>query len=628
MTECTEKVCTSLRDLRTLSQRVVKQMNSLLRACSFAFSAPQKVGTQLLDILHAIKVVLLEAFKAGQPMRSSVAQLHVTEVSIAVDLLALFQHLPAPAAPANANGQRGKKQKEVAAASVKELREGAAGVDSDKSTASGANEQMDTCCSKECDTPLTQKEKDAQEELNNYMKSIIGQVIDAVLEFEKILLIEPDNSPFREPLLRYLIKYPKSTVDYLLSDSGVTEPSAQFLLFYLLKTESTKQKFLEILINDSDLVHRLHRLCRGTLTESSASPTRCTPEDLRYVGIKLIAKILKCREDWLSGSGKAELLRTLKEIWTAESYHERIKQIHQVDFRHWNEPKLLVRCLFAQLKQNPEEIELLYQLLRCFSTKSLSRFTFLKTFLEETVCKTYSIAWRRRAFFKFVQVFCDVSVSQEVKAHILQHVVIPSFATSFERGDVDCLIGCAASPETDTAEDIISALITHCLSEMPSDASPPSAAAGPNANHITQTAANTPPSTTQLPSTVAAIQAPTLQTTATAQAVTAGQAQTISAVSSAQPPQQNQPQTVLESGAALALCAGTSAAASSSSPQTLSDSVKILLYQFVVLLIQYAAPHIHDPSKYISLILILFIFSSYILPPNFISRCSIIRILN
>ena len=48
-----------------------------------------------------------------------------------------------------------------------------------------------------------------------------------------------------------------------------------------------------------------------------------------------------------------------------------------------------------------------------------------------------SLPYKRKIFFKFVEVFQDIHYLQELKAKILQHIILPLFAYSFEEGKVD-----------------------------------------------------------------------------------------------------------------------------------------------------------------------------------------------
>jgi len=47
------------------------------------------------------------------------------------------------------------------------------------------------------------------------------------------------------------------------------------------------------------------------------------------------------------------------------------------------------------------------------------------------------LPYKRKIFFKFVEVFQDTFYLQELKAKILQHIILPLFAYTFEEGKVD-----------------------------------------------------------------------------------------------------------------------------------------------------------------------------------------------
>ena len=105
-------------------------------------------------------------------------------------------------------------------------------------------------------------------------------------------------------------------------------------------------------------------------------------------------------------------------------------------------------------RHNEDDIDLLFQLLRIYSTRQVISLHFLSRFLESSVIKVNTIAtqsvlmnvvllqnpslpYKRKIFFKFVEVFQDIHYLQELKAKILQHIILPLFAYSFEEGKVD-----------------------------------------------------------------------------------------------------------------------------------------------------------------------------------------------
>jgi transformation/transcription domain-associated protein len=84
----------------------------------------------------------------------------------------------------------------------------------------------------------------------------------------------------------------------------------------------------------------------------------------------------------------------------------------------------------------------------------------LRDFLEKTVAESYTVEWKRSAFFRFVELFHTDKISQELKARILQLIIIPCFAVCFERGEGDKLIGGPPAPQNDAPDNVVSVFIT------------------------------------------------------------------------------------------------------------------------------------------------------------------------
>lgn len=75
----------------------------------------------------------------------------------------------------------------------------------------------------------------------------------------------------------------------------------------------------------------------------------------------------------------------------------------------------------------------------------------MQDFLENTVAQNYTVEWKRSAFFRFVEHFPTNSMSNELKAKVIQMILIPCFTVSFENGETNKLIG--------TSENIVSVSI-------------------------------------------------------------------------------------------------------------------------------------------------------------------------
>lgn len=66
-------------------------------------------------------------------------------------------------------------------------------------------------------------------------------------------------------------------------------------------------------------------------------------------------------------------------------------------------------------------------------------------------------------FFKFVECFQDQTYNQDIKAMILQHVIIPMFEESFKKNETDDLIGGPPNPEFDSPTNVISVFVNKVI---------------------------------------------------------------------------------------------------------------------------------------------------------------------
>ncbi|KAJ1522938.1 hypothetical protein ONE63_002077 [Megalurothrips usitatus] len=276
---------------------------------------------------------------------------------------------------------------------------------------------------------------------------LVANLVKRVLQLEKQVNMEP-ASPFREPLMRVLLRFAKVATEVLLSD--------------------------EFMKNNSQ---RLQELCHGLPQQSTQAPlagqavppghvapaplSAMDKSELRYQSIRITALLMKQDDQWLAT--QQALVDTYQKIWCCDDYLDAHKSIDGVDALHWKEPKLLCKILLHYFRHHPNDISLLFQLLRATTARYLPDFQFLRDFLENTVAQSYTVEWKRSAFFKFVEIFPQPNLSPELKSKILQLILIPCFAVSFDRGEGDKLVGSTPTPEQDHPDNIVSVFINKVI---------------------------------------------------------------------------------------------------------------------------------------------------------------------
>ncbi|XP_071454988.1 transformation/transcription domain-associated protein [Hetaerina americana] len=313
-----------------------------------------------------------------------------------------------------------------------------------------------------------------------------------VLQAERSLLVEA-GSPFRAPLLKFLLRYPSETIDVFFQENNIKDQQWSRFFEFLIKHKDGKP-FRDVLQNSSV---RLINMAMGLqyqtsqLGNTSIQPPQSVnlPDkpEIQYQSIRITSLLIKFDDQWLIT--QHQLVTSLKTIWCSEEYQEKHKRVDAVDFQHWKEPKLLVKILLQYFCHHPTEIDLLFQLLRALCDRFIPDFQFLRDFLENTVAASYTVEWKRAAFFRFVEAFQhDHSVpstenttngnsgaaapasphnsslySQELKARVLQYILIPCFAVSFERGEGERLVGGPPAPDQDNTENVVSVFISRVI---------------------------------------------------------------------------------------------------------------------------------------------------------------------
>ncbi|KAJ0181684.1 hypothetical protein K1T71_002406 [Dendrolimus kikuchii] len=278
-----------------------------------------------------------------------------------------------------------------------------------------------------------------------------------IFHTEKSLMIEA-GSPFRDPLVKFLLRYPNETLDLILSDNNIKDQQWSRFLVYLIKHPEAGAAYREALQTSRKL--RLMQLLAAKSTGgASANLPQADKAEMQFQAIRVISLLIKYDDQWLST--QHDLIELLKRIWCSDQYHEVHKKVEIVDCTHWKEPKLIVKILLHFFCHHPNNIDLLFQLLRALCDRFIPDFQFLRDFLENTVAQNYTVEWKRSAFFRFVEHFSSDAMSQELKAKVLQMILIPCFAVSFEKGQK--IVGGPPAPYQDNPDNVVSVFINNVI---------------------------------------------------------------------------------------------------------------------------------------------------------------------
>lgn len=339
----------------------------------------------------------------------------------------------------------------------------------------------------------------------------VEKLLSLVFLAEKMIMIEA-GSNLREPLRKFLMRYPDKTMELLLKECNIKEDQIYRFLKYLL-SGTNGLVFRQILMrnpaklilmasgpiavqqqeqqqqtattsatttqqqattpdlnnstnNSSDQQQATNQLqaqsnaTSGTPTSTPIIQTVNVVYELDFQAVLITNILVKHDKTWLEK--QEQLIEVIKKLWLSDEFMNRHTKFETLDYGTWKQPKLIVKCLLNYFQQKPDEILLLFNLLRVFIYRFVCDFDFFRKFLEQTVCH-YSVEWKRNAFFKFKEIFRDNNYPQELKAKVLQYIIIPMFSTSFEKGETKQLIGGPPEPDEDSPDNLISIFINDII---------------------------------------------------------------------------------------------------------------------------------------------------------------------
>ncbi|XP_035793214.1 transcription-associated protein 1-like isoform X2 [Anopheles albimanus] len=281
----------------------------------------------------------------------------------------------------------------------------------------------------------------------------IESLCKLILQTEKSLMIEP-SSPYRPALVKFLLRYPKETIDLLLTDAVMKDSQWNRFTIFLLRHKDGAPFRNAAQLKGSRLMQLIL-----LNSETSAASNLAKPYEERYEAqhqaVLIVHTLVEFDGPWITG--QTEIINALKSIWHKDLY-KTCQTVVVCDLWH-----LIAKILIEYFSFNTNEIKLLFELLRALCLRFVPDFQFLRDFLQNTVCQSYTVEWKRKAFFQFVEEFTTGDLAQDLKAKILTAIIIPSFAISFEKGEGNRLVGAPPAPYQEDDCNVVSVFINKVI---------------------------------------------------------------------------------------------------------------------------------------------------------------------
>lgn len=193
-------------------------------------------------------------------------------------------------------------------------------------------------------------------------------LISLVLAAEKELMIEP-SSPYRKPLMKFLLRYPEESVEIFLNEANVKNAQYnRFLIFLLRHKEGVR--FRAIIETKSEILVKL--ILKEKLLVNPIVPENIVEDEneAQHQAVLIINTLLEFNDKWLVNL--SNVISALNTIWTRDLGKSPENDI-TCDLWH-----LIAKALLHSFERNPENINLLFDLLNVFCKRFIPDFQVSK----------------------------------------------------------------------------------------------------------------------------------------------------------------------------------------------------------------------------------------------------------
>lgn len=240
----------------------------------------------------------------------------------------------------------------------------------------------------------------------------LNDLVTVVIDMEKDLR-RSISSPFRPNLIKYLNRYPAETIAYFYE--RLENPEFSQLFVDILGTESASQLRDEVCKSPAELINRTFKVADNPA--------------MQYRGVMIVRQLINFDSEWLVG--QQEVMECLLAMWHTPTRFEAMKREDHEGVQATRESLRLAEIFIAYLRANPDDIDLIFELVSLFGQETIMDLSFLRAFFLEDVALRYSAARKRKLLDKYLQLFSDAGYPTYLKMMALRHVINPALLVSF-----------------------------------------------------------------------------------------------------------------------------------------------------------------------------------------------------
>jgi len=163
------------------------------------------------------------------------------------------------------------------------------------------------------------------------------------------------------------------------------------------------------------------------LEKGGARPMTIEALELQHQGFRLVKTLIAKDNNYFEEHN--DVLRAFRWLWRSKGRYMRLQHEDAVPPRYHEESKFLSSILVDYSESNPNDVDLLFELIRIFLQPSSCDFSFVRTSLTNAVANLSS-AQKQQIMHRFFALMSGES-TEEIKTLSIQLLVYPMLHTSF-----------------------------------------------------------------------------------------------------------------------------------------------------------------------------------------------------
>ncbi len=162
-----------------------------------------------------------------------------------------------------------------------------------------------------------------------------------------------------------------------------------------------------------------------------AKPMCLDALELQYQGFCVVDTLSSCSSDYIKKHN--DIVQAFRWLWRSKGRHFRLLHEDVMPPRYNGESRFLAKFLVSYSSSAPEDIDVLFDLIRIFLQPTSADFSFVRNYLKQAVCsEKLPLAQKRKIMSRFASVVTSEGI-EELKAQTIQLLAIPMLNHDLKR---------------------------------------------------------------------------------------------------------------------------------------------------------------------------------------------------